>query len=363
MWESFERRLEAEHYLGREVRAQALIDRLVGLPADTTEEAFRSELDRLTYVDLRAFYNRVVELTGGPTGQAEGNADAERLQSHRDRLLALRAVGSVVLNEAARVSADHLATQDLEFVRACAPIDEQFESAFLAALIGQATDNDAATLAAAARDYEVRGNRAPLSAAGQRLLRLKIGRTLDGLARACETGHRHSAAVIHFSAAALQYTEAGEEHLAAESIRHRDEAKQRKVPDADTRLKQLLAELEAARPLSVARASALIDLAVLAHGNHDDFEAKNWLDDTIAELADTGYPIPYPDGTDSAVKAWIEAIPPGDGEDPTHFHQRFGALLTVHTKVAAVRAGSRSEDVMTAGERPASRAPRRLSSS
>ena len=78
MWEPFERRLEAEHYLGPEVRAQALIDRLIGMPAETSEEAFRAELDPLTYADLRAFYNRVVELTGGPAGQAEGNADTGR---------------------------------------------------------------------------------------------------------------------------------------------------------------------------------------------------------------------------------------------------------------------------------------------
>jgi len=58
--------LEAEHYLGPAVRAQALIDRLIGMPAETSEEAFRAELDQLTYIDLRAFYNRVVELTGGP---------------------------------------------------------------------------------------------------------------------------------------------------------------------------------------------------------------------------------------------------------------------------------------------------------
>jgi hypothetical protein len=31
------RRFEAEHYLGREVRARVLIERLVGFPDDTTE--------------------------------------------------------------------------------------------------------------------------------------------------------------------------------------------------------------------------------------------------------------------------------------------------------------------------------------
>jgi CHAT domain-containing protein len=339
VWESFERRLEAEHYLGRDVRARALIDRLVGLPADTTEEAFRVELDRLTYADLRAFYNTVVELTGGPTGQAEGNADAERLQPYRSRLLALRASGSVALKEAAKVSADHLATQDIEFIRECKAIDEQFGTAFIAAYTGKATDNDADTLASAARGYELIGNCAPLSASGQRMLSLKVARALDGLARACDTNHRHAAAVIHFSTAALRYTEAGEEHLAAECTKHRDQAKQRQEPNADTRLEQLLAELDAARPLSVDRATALIDLATLAHGNHDDFEAENWLADAIAELASIGYSIPEPGGTDAAVKDWIEAIPPGDGEDPVYFLRRFAALLTLHTKVAGVRAG------------------------
>lgn len=65
MRESFERRYEAEHYLGREVRAGALIERLACLPGDVTEEAFLSELERLPYADLRASSNRVAELVGG----------------------------------------------------------------------------------------------------------------------------------------------------------------------------------------------------------------------------------------------------------------------------------------------------------
>ena len=81
MWESFERRFEAEHYLGPQVRARALIEQLAGLPDDATEEVFRSELAPLSYVDLRAFYNRVVELTGGPSGQAEENADTAHSRS------------------------------------------------------------------------------------------------------------------------------------------------------------------------------------------------------------------------------------------------------------------------------------------
>jgi CHAT domain-containing protein len=339
MWEQYEQRLEAEHHLGRELRARALIDRLAGLPADTTEEALRLELAGLTYVDLRSFYNRVVELTGGPSGQGGGDADAERWWPHRDRLLALRAVSGPVLAEAAQASPEHLSSQDLEFVRACEPVDARFRGAYVAAFTRQATDEDAGMLEAAARDYQAIGNGASLSAAGLRLLSLKIARALDSLARACETNGRHAEAVIHFSAAARQYTAAGQEHLAAESIKHRNEAEQRQVPDADTRLGRLLAELEAAGPQSLLRVTLLLDLATLAHANHDDFEAANWLNDAIADLADIGYPVPGPDGTDRAVEGWIEAIPPSDGTDPTYFLRRFSGLLTLQTKVAAVRVG------------------------
>ncbi len=110
-------------------------------------------------------------------------------------------------------------------------------------------------------------------------------------------------------------------------------------PDADTRLARLLTELEAAQPRSLVRVTLLLDLATLAHGNHDDFEAANWLNDGIANLVDAGYPIPGPGGTDAAVEGWIEAIPPGDGTDPTYFLRQLSVLLTLHTKVAAVRVG------------------------
>jgi CHAT domain-containing protein len=341
VWDSFERRYEAEHYLGPQVRARALIEQLAGLPDDATEEAFRSELARLSYVDLRAFYNRVVELTGGPSGQAEENAEAEHSLATRDRLLALRAVSGTLLNEAARARADHLTRADAEFVRACAPIDERYKSAVIAAFGQKGTDSDADALAAAARDYAAVGGRAPLSGAGQRLLGLRVARALDALARACDTNGRQTAAVTHFAEAARRYTEAGEEHLAAESRRHRDEAAQRKAPNADTRLEQLLAELERVRPPSTARVNTLVELAKLAHGNHDDFEAERWLLDAIAELAGLGYPIPEDDGVDVTVQGWIAAIPPApdNGEDAVYFLRRFNELLTLQTKLAGVQAG------------------------
>ena len=92
MWELYERRLEAEHYLGPEVRAKVLFDRLMGMSAETTEEAFRAELGKLAYADLRAFCNRAAKLVDDPAGQTGGDADAGRRQSHRDRLLVLHAV-------------------------------------------------------------------------------------------------------------------------------------------------------------------------------------------------------------------------------------------------------------------------------
>jgi hypothetical protein len=163
MWELYERRLEAEHYLGPEVRATALIDRLMGMPAETSEEAFRAELSQLAYADLRAFYNRVAKLVGGPAGQAGGDADADRGQSHRDRLLVLHAVGLAAISEAVKTRTDHLTAQDAEAVAACAPIDKQMADAFRAAFSRRATADDVDILDAAARGYEAIGNRASLS--------------------------------------------------------------------------------------------------------------------------------------------------------------------------------------------------------
>ena len=148
MWESFERRLEAEHYLGPTVRAQELIKQIIDMSVETSEEAFRSKLDPLTYDDLRAFYSRMVELTSGPAGQAEGNAGTERRESHRERLLALRAVSGTVLGEAAKARTTHLDAQDVEFVVACAPIDERVANTVRGLYVGQATDDDVVALAA-----------------------------------------------------------------------------------------------------------------------------------------------------------------------------------------------------------------------
>jgi CHAT domain-containing protein len=353
MWELYERRLEAEHHLGPQVRARALVDRLLGMPAETGEEAFRAELDSLTYADLRAFYNRVVELTGGPNGQTDGAADTEHSQPDRDRLLTLHAVSLAAINEAVKARTDHLAPQDVEPVRACAAIVKQMESAFRAAYQRRATADDLAALDAAAHGFEAIANRASLSNAGRRVLQNRRATALDGLARACETNHRYDEAETHFRDAAVLYTQAGHQHLAAACLRERDAAVQRHVPDADTRLQQLLARLETARSPSVDRATVLIDLAELASGNHDDFEVENRLNECLAELDGAGFPVPDPGtiqhsgDTDGVVEQWFGAIPPGDGENPIHFLLQANALFTLHHRVAALRtklAGRRRDD-------------------
>ncbi len=347
MWELFEQRFEAEHPLAAVVRAQTLIDRYVGPGGDASGEALRAELDKLSYIDLRAFYNRAVQLTGGPTGQVEGDALGERWLPCRERLLALRAAGSAALNEAGPKPAQ-LTEQDLESTQACAPIDARIEDAVRAAFADRATEKDVADLAAAVRDYQAVAARVPVSGAGRRLLRFKIGRVLDGLARAKEASGHEAEAEVHFGAAAEMYTDAGEQNMASAAIVRRDAARQRQVPDADTRLEQLLAGLDTARLGSLERATVLVGLAEVASGNSDDFEASHRLGDAIAELAEAGYPIPGPAGSDRAVEGWIGKIPPGDAEDPTHFLRLFSTLLTLHSRLAALRMALTPESASSA---------------
>jgi len=345
MWELFERRLEAEHYLGPSARAQQLIGRLIESPAGPGEQELRAELDALSFVDLRAFYNRTVELTGGP---AEQDEVAERWRPHRDRLLALRAVSGAAVKARAEGREGDLAVQDLASVQACAPVDQRVEDAIRAAVAGQGTDKHADRLTAAVGAYQRIAGRARLSEGGRRLLRFKMAHALDSLGRVREAQHRDAEASVHFGEAAAIYADAGEKQMAAASLGKRDAADQRLVPDADTRLERLLAELATAPEPSADRAAVLAGLAELAHGNNDDFEAMRWLDDAIAELARAHYAIPGPDGTDRAVERWIEAIPPGDDEDPAHFLRQFTALLTLHSRLAAVRMALRPDDAAAA---------------
>ena len=64
------------------------------------------------------------------------------------------------------------------------------------------------------------------------------------------------------------------------------------MPDADTRLVQLPAELGTAPERSLDRAAVLVCLAELAHANNDYFEAGQRLAAAIDEL--DGAPLPGP---------------------------------------------------------------------
>ena len=279
MWEQFELRLEAEHFLGPAVRANALIGRYADTSALTGDAQFRRALDALTYVDRRAVYNGLVELTGGPAGLAGGTADggsadaARKGQPYRDRLAELRLIASTAMKEAEPRPGD-LAEQDLAAVQACAPIDRGIEAAVRAAVSGQPTDDDVIALAAAVRHYRAITGSSHVSEGGRRLLGFKVATALDSLARACVTLRRDAEAETHFAAAAALYSDSGEEHQAQACAQKRDAAAQRRVPDADSQLKQLLANLDTAPAPSVDRAAVLVGLAELAHGNGDDFEAR-----------------------------------------------------------------------------------------
>jgi len=349
MWESFERRYAAEHSLGPTVSAQQLIERLIELPAQARDAALQAEISPLSYIDLRAFYNRTVELTGGPSG-LDVTAGAERWQPHRDALLALRAASGAVLADRTTKRADQLAAQDLKSVEESTQIDARITESVRAAVAGHATDDDARLLAAAVRDYQVILSDGELSEGGRRLLRWKIGQALDSLGRARESNHRDAEAKIHFAAAAAVFAEAGEPLQAAACAGRRDAADQRLVPDADVRLEQLLAELSTTPGRCLERAVVLVGLAEVAYGNSDFFEARRWLGDAIGDLAQAGCTIPGPDGTDHAVEAWIEAIPPGHDEDPTHFLRQFSAVAALHSRVAALRIALTPDDAGAAAE-------------
>jgi hypothetical protein len=92
MRESFERRHEAEHHLGREVRAGALIERLAGLPDDVTEEAFLSDLEPLPYaglLDAAACDYGVIGSRAPLSGAQKWRAEALRVMRLQSRTIAV----------------------------------------------------------------------------------------------------------------------------------------------------------------------------------------------------------------------------------------------------------------------------------
>jgi hypothetical protein len=338
MWELFEQRLEAEHYLRPAVAAEALIRRLLAAAGpDGGEAAFRAALAPLSVAELRAVHARLAGRGGGP--------------ADRDRLTAWRAIAAAALEAAGPGGgAGPLTEQDLPSVAACAPVDQRIEDTLRAVADGRARDGDLELLTAAVRDYRQVADTASVSAGGRHLIGFKIARALDGLGRAAELLGHDAAAETYFAEAADAYADIAEPRLAAAGAERSAAAAGRRVLDADGRRSQLQARLGTAPAASADRAAALAGLAELAHEHGDVAAARTWLASAVTELAQARSAVPGPAGTDRAVADWIQAIPAAGDSDPMSFLRRIAALLTLHTRVAVLRIALTPEATGTRAE-------------
>jgi CHAT domain-containing protein len=337
MWDRFEARYEAEHYLGPEVRAYGLVGRFTagGEPRDTA--AFREAIEALPWADLRAVYNQLVTLAGGPAKLGELSQRGWNAASPADQRVAdlLRAVHELVGQHGPGPT--ELTPADIQPVTRCRQIDVRVADVLRRVYAGQAGPRDVTTLAAAQVEYRAVLARARVSVGGRRLLMGNAARLLDCLGRAAETLRDDEAAERNFAAASREYAAAGDEPQARASADRAAAAAQRRLPDADNRLRRLLARLDAAPASSLARADALLGLAELADGNGDAFEAVQRVDAAAAELTGLGYAPPAADGVPAAVTRWVDAVPAGSDDDPTHFERTITTVLTLQGRLAALR--------------------------
>src|ERR1700738_3526463 len=70
MWDKFETRFEAEHFLARQLRAQEIVQQFVAPGADGAK--LPAVLTALPWPELQAFSYRLVELIGPEQLQAAG---------------------------------------------------------------------------------------------------------------------------------------------------------------------------------------------------------------------------------------------------------------------------------------------------
>ena len=339
MWDRFEARYEAEHYLGPDVRARELIERFAaaGGPAGTAE--FRTAIEALPWPDLRAVYGRLLTLIGGPDQLAELSQRDWHAASPAAQRVAdlLRAAHELVGRRPP--GPDGLTPADLGPVSEGQRIDAGVADALRRVYADQAVPADLAAMTAAEQEYRAVLARAPLSPGGRRLLTGNAARLLDGLGRAATALRDDEAAERHFTAASREYAAAGDEREARASADRAADAAQRRRPDADDRLRRLLAALDLAPDPSLARAEALLGLAGLASSNGDGFEAGQRADAADAELTRLGYAPPGADGVEAAVARWIGAVPAARPEDPSHFDRTISRVLTLQGQLAALRMG------------------------
>lgn len=286
MWDRFEARYEAEHYLGPEVRARELIERFaaVGAPADAV--AFRAAIEALPWPDLRAVYGQLMAFVGGPDKLAELSERGWNVTSPADQRVSglLREVHQQVVRRTP--GPGELTPVDIEPVAECQQIDTRVADALRRVYADQAAPADVTAMAAALQAYRAVLDRARLSPGGRRLLTSNAARLLDCLGRAAVSLRDDEGAERNFTAASRQYAAAGNDREARASAGRAAAAAQRRLPDADHRLERLLAALDRAPTPSLAHADALLGLADLTNRNGDAFEARKRADAAAAELSD-----------------------------------------------------------------------------
>ena len=334
MWELFGRRLEAEGLFGAEIRSLDIIERFAGQSTVDGDSEFRRTLSALPPFDLRVLCNRLFCMIRSREGRPAGLAERRSPLEHR--LDELWLIASSVRSQK-EMTEDDLTAADLAAAEACEQVDSHIEEVLSRAAFGGASAEDLALLVGAVRDHRAIIAAAALSDAGKRLVGFRLASALERLGDASASQHDHAAAEVHYDAAREAYAELGEERFASGCADKRDAQAQRQVPDADRKLGQLLASLDAMPEQSVERAQVLVSLAELAHGNGDDFEAGLRLDEAEAVLAALGFEVPGPAGVDRAFESWIRAIPPGGSGVENRFLWSVGALLSLHGRVATLR--------------------------
>ncbi|MGH3399012.1 MAG: hypothetical protein ACRDPO_30450, partial [Streptosporangiaceae bacterium] len=184
MWDRFEARYEAEHYLGPEVRARELIERFSapGGPASTAE--FRAAIEALPWPDLRAVYGRLLVLIGGPDQLAAlSQRDWAAASPAGQRVAGLLPAAHEVVGRRTP-GPDGLTPADLGPVTDGQRIDAGVADALRRVYADQAVPADLAAMTAAEQEYQAVLASAPLSPGGRRLLTGNAARLLDGLGRA-----------------------------------------------------------------------------------------------------------------------------------------------------------------------------------
>ena len=339
MWDRFEARYEAEHYLGPEVRARELIERFAAAGGQAGAAEFRTAIEGLPWPDLRAVYGRLVVLVGGPDKLAElSQRDWHAASPAGQRVAGLLRAAHELVGQRAPGAAG-LTPADLGPVAECQQIDAGVADALRRVYADQAVPADLTSMTAARQEYQAVLSRARLSPGGRRLLAGNAARLLDCLGRAATALRDDEAAERNFTAASREYAAAGDDREATASADRAAAAAQRRLPDADDRLRRLLAALDAAPAPSLAHAGALLGLAELASRNGDGFEAGQRAEAADAELTALGYAPPGAGGAGAAVADWIDAVPAGPPEDPSHFDRTISRVLTLQGQLATLRMG------------------------